>query len=74
VDAFFIIVGPEVGNFEVGREADFVVVDPGSTALMTNRMENVKDCTEEFFVFLVLGDDRAVAATYVLGDCLYRAS
>ena len=56
-----------VGNFETGKEADFVVLDKACTPLMAFRMQQCKDLFEELFVFSMLGDDRAVEACYSAG-------
>ncbi|MBV8114131.1 MAG: amidohydrolase family protein, partial [Silvibacterium sp.] len=57
----------EIGSIEVGRYADLVVLDSSATAAMAHRMERCESLEEELFVLLTLGDDRAVAATYVRG-------
>jgi guanine deaminase len=56
-----------LGSFEPGKPADFVVLDPASSPLMARRMRRCEGLTEELFVLMMLGDDRAVAATYVMG-------
>jgi guanine deaminase len=61
-----------IGSFAPGNEADFVVLDPRATALMARRMAAARQLEERLFVWLTLGDDRAVAATHVLGEPLYR--
>lgn len=62
----------QIGNFDVGKEADFVVLDYASTPLMARRMANTESLEERLFVLMMLGDDRAVAATHVLGEARYR--
>lgn len=57
-----------IGSFEPGREADVVVLDTGVTRAMAHRMETVRDLAEELFALVTLGDDRNVAATYVMGE------
>ncbi|WP_449257407.1 guanine deaminase [Bosea sp. (in: a-proteobacteria)] len=57
-----------IGSFEAGREADVVVLDAGATRAMAHRMETVRDLAEELFVLVTLGDERNVAATYVMGE------
>lgn len=57
-----------IGSFEPGREADVVVLDTGATRAMAHRMETVRDLVEELFVLVTLGDERNVAATYVMGE------
>jgi len=60
-----------IGNFEVGKEADFVVLDPGATELLQCRMENATTLEERLFALMMLGDDRCVQATHVMGRRLY---
>jgi guanine deaminase len=57
-----------VGSLESGREADFVVIDSFCTPAMAHRMEAIHgDLAEELFVLMMMGDDRAIAETYVAG-------
>jgi len=57
----------QIGNLAVGKEADFVVLDAQGDALLQRRLRQADDVAERLFALLMLGDDRAVAATYVLG-------
>ncbi|MCG7532586.1 guanine deaminase [Psychrobium sp. MM17-31] len=61
----------KIGNFEAGKEADFVVLDYQSTDLMRVRMNKSKDLLERLFVMTTLGDDRAIKATYVMGEQMH---
>ncbi|MCD8512154.1 MAG: guanine deaminase [Nitrincola sp.] len=61
-----------IGNFLPGKEADFIVLDPSTTPLMRFRIEHCQDITEKLFVFAILGDDRLISATYILGNLVYR--
>ncbi len=56
-----------IGNFSDGKEADFIVLDPEATPLIARRMKHAETLEEKLFVWLTLGDDRAVKATYVKG-------
>ncbi len=56
-----------IGRFTLGGEADFVLLDPEATPLIARRMANCRTVTEKLLVWMTLGDDRAIAATYVLG-------
>ena len=58
----------KVGNFETGKEADFVVLDTACTPFISWRMEHAKTPLEKLFVLMMLGDDRAVEHTYVYGE------
>jgi guanine deaminase len=57
----------QIGNFTPGKEADFVVLDLQATPLLARRIANTTTLTERLFVLMMLGDDRTVAATHVLG-------
>lgn len=56
-----------IGNFDVGKEADFVVLDPAATPLLARRLARAETLAEKLFALMVMGDDRAVHATHVLG-------
>ena len=55
------------GVFEVGNDADLVVLDARSTPQMALRMEAVETLANELFLLQTCGDDRAVVETYVAG-------
>jgi guanine deaminase len=56
-----------IGNFMPGAEADFIVLDPQATPLMARRTHRADSLEELLFAFALLGDDRAVMATYSAG-------
>ncbi len=58
----------KIGNFTVGKEADFVVLDYAATPLIDFRIKHCRSIAERIFVLQMLGDDRAVRQTYVLGE------
>lgn len=60
-----------VGNFEAGKEADFVVMDMGATALMSFRLEEATELKDKLFLLMVLGDDRNIKETYIMGKREY---
>ncbi|MFQ5982120.1 MAG: guanine deaminase [Woeseiaceae bacterium] len=57
----------KIGNFEPGKEADFVVLDAAATSITSRRLGRSKDIAEKLFALMVLGDDRCVTATYLMG-------
>jgi guanine deaminase len=57
----------KVGSIAPGMEADLVVLDMRSTPLIAFRMDEARDFAEQLFIQMILGDDRAVRATYVAG-------
>lgn len=60
-----------LGNFNIGKEADFVVLDLKATALQQLRQSRAKNIEDAFFALTMLGDDRNIAATYVYGAAVY---
>lgn len=60
-----------LGNFNIGKEADFVVLDLNATALQQLRQSKAKNIEDAFFALTMLGDDRNIAATYVYGAAVY---
>ena len=63
-------IGDRIGALAPGMEADFLVLDPAATPLLARRTGSCTGgCTlaERLFALQILGDDRAVAATYVAG-------
>ena len=61
-----------IGNFLPGKEADFVVLDPGSTALLRHRVGLSSTLQEKLFLLATLGDDRCIAKTFVTGCCQFQ--
>jgi guanine deaminase len=62
----------KIGNFAIGKEADCVVLDFAATPVLERRMQVAKSLEERLFALMMLGDDRAVAATYVMGQEAWR--
>jgi guanine deaminase len=56
-----------VGNLAVGCEADFVVLNPQATPLLARRTARAQNLDELLFALIVLGDERAVERTCVMG-------
>jgi len=56
-----------IGHFAAGTEADFIVLDPQATPLIARRIEQSRSVAEKLLIWMTLGDDRAIAASYVLG-------
>lgn len=56
-----------IGTLDEGTEADVVVLNARATPEMKLRYETVETLAEELFLLMILGDDRAVAQTYVAG-------
>lgn len=59
-----------VGALEVGQEADFVLLDDRATPLLARRTSEAS-LAERLFALQILGDDRAVYRTYIMGQCAW---
>jgi len=62
----------KIGNLAVGSEADFILLDKHATPLLHSRLALSKNIEESLFVFMTIGDDRAIQATYSAGQCVHR--
>jgi guanine deaminase len=56
-----------VGSLSPGKEADMIVLDPGATPLLARRTAMAQTLEERLFALMMLGDERTVVATYVMG-------
>ncbi len=61
-----------LGNFDIGKEADFVVLDPAATILQAKRTEQSQNIADLLFNLIILGDDRSIFHTYVNGQLVYK--
>ena len=58
----------ETGSLDEGKWADITVLDPDATPVMKARNELSETLEDVLFSLIILGDDRAVRATYVSGQ------
>ncbi|WP_319518922.1 guanine deaminase [uncultured Martelella sp.] len=56
-----------IGTLAPGSDADIVVLNARATPAMALKMDVVTTLAEELFLLQTLGDDRAIAETYVAG-------
>ena len=59
----------EIGSLSTGSFADIVVLDHSATPLLKARQELSQSLEDMLFALAILGDDRAVKATYIAGNC-----
>ena len=57
-----------IGSIAAGMEADFAVIDLASTPAIAQRAITAETVWEEIFPTIMMGDDRAVIASYVMGE------
>lgn len=59
----------EIGNLNAGTIADFVIVEPRFDELTSLRIQPDASFDDVFFALSILGDDRAIAQTWISGRC-----
>jgi guanine deaminase len=57
----------EIGSLDTGKWGDIVVLDPAATPVLAARHALSNSLEDMLFALMILGDDRAVSATYVAG-------
>ena len=57
-----------IGNFEAGKEADCVLLAPDRIPQLKLRLEHPIEIEELIFALIILGDERAVRQTWVMGE------
>ena len=57
----------KIGNFQIGKEADFVVIDPRGSNLLNYRIARAKTLEEKLFALTILGSENCVKSVYVYG-------
>jgi guanine deaminase len=64
-------IDADTGSIEPGKYADLVVLDPQATPVLKSRHELSQSLEDILFSLIILGDDRAVSATYIAGKRLH---
>jgi guanine deaminase len=60
----------EIGSLKTGNYADIVVIDMQSTAAISQRANRSGSVWEDVFATVMMGDDRAIRATWIAGKCV----
>lgn len=63
-------LGDEIGSLSAGYYADIAVLDLRSTDAIAQRANRSADVWEDVFATIMMGDDRAVQATWIAGECV----
>lgn len=58
----------KIGNFESGKEADFILIDSSKVDLVNERLKVSQSIEEKLFALLMLGDDRIIDSVYLMGE------
>ena len=65
--AMSLRIEDKVGTLAVGSEADFIALDLASTPAIAQRSSRAEDIWEAVFPTIMMGDDRAIQSTWVMG-------
>lgn len=65
-------MGDEIGSIAAGYYADIAVLDMRSTPAIAQRANRSGSVWEDVFATLMMGDDRAVRATWIGGTCVTK--
>ena len=61
----------EIGNLKPGYFADVIALDLNSTDIISQRAKSGNTIWEAIFPTLMMGDDRAIAATFIAGNLVH---
>ena len=61
-----------IGNFEKGKEADFILINLGTTPLQALRQSTAQTLSEKLFALMTLGDEQNIARAYIIGKLVFR--
>ncbi len=70
-NAKILNIAHETGSLDVGKFADVIVLDPEATPVLAARHALSNSLEDVLFALALLGDDRAIAATYVAGQRMH---
>lgn len=59
-----------IGNLEVGKIADLVILDPQATPIMKARHALSTSVHDILFALMIMGDDRTIKETYLAGNAM----
>ena len=61
-----------IGNFEVNKEADFIVIDLNATEIISQKNKVAMGVNDILFNLMTLGDDRLIDEVFILGQRAYK--
>jgi guanine deaminase len=64
----------KIGNLNPGSDADFVILDPDFDELSSLRFDQHRQPEDIIFALSMLADDRAISATYIAGQAVYKSN
>ena len=61
-----------IGNFEVNKEADFIVIDLNASEIISQKNKIAMGVNDILFNLMTLGDDRLIDEVFILGQRAYK--
>ena len=61
-----------IGNFELEKEADFIVVDLNATEIISQKNKISSNINDILFNLMTLGDDRLIDEVYIMGQRTFK--
>ncbi|MEX2519809.1 MAG: guanine deaminase, partial [Paracoccaceae bacterium] len=58
---------PNLGRLAAGADADIIAFDPAATPVLAQRTARAESVFDQLFALIILGDDRAIAETWIAG-------
>ncbi len=58
----------KIGNFEVGKEADFLIINSEKPSILKLRTQGKIPIEDFLFALMMLGDKESIKAVYLMGD------
>lgn len=58
---------PGLGRLAAGADADIIALDPAATPVLAQRTARAESVFDQLFALIILGDDRAIAETWIAG-------
>ncbi len=62
----------KIGNFSIGKEADFNLINLSPTPVQANRQAHTKTLEESLFSLMMLGDEHNISRTYSMGSLVFE--
>ena len=65
-------IDSHVGNFDAGKEADFVILDAGGQLLVQDKLARARTLEELLFTYVILGSSASTKETWSMGQRVYQ--
>jgi guanine deaminase len=62
----------KIGNFAIGKEADFTLINLSPTAIQASRQAQANSLDDTLFALMMLGDEHNIERTYSMGNLMFE--